>query len=539
MRFLSIKYLIKDIFIDYLGKIMVLAHNILAVNAQRQFNITGISKKKSAEKLSSGYRINRAADDAAGLTISEKMRSQIRGLSQGVNNCQDGVSLCQVADGAMAEVDDMLHRMNELCIQAANGTNTSADREAIDKEVQQLKTEIDRIGNETEFNEIKVLQSNQIIMGYKKEEVISKEFVKEPYTKEITVFRDNTMRDFVSSHDNPYIKQYFGIECNKNYGFDTNVSLNIKDLGNTSCSAYTLDFSKINSEEDWLNLDGAAMYYCCTAGCGQRFIFMFDSSFSGINNLTPDNHDMMTGGAGNWIMFSVGTQGFTKGSEFVTAMLDFAKTLNNEHIPGATNNKGENIQVGHIDKIGTVTGNELVVFDSFGNSSGNGFKVYSPVFNKEVKEERTYYRDVEKEIKKEIDVPIYEGEFIHIQYGPKSDHNFELRLPHIDCDALNMNDISAKTADEALASIDMISEALAKVNEQRSMMGAQQNGIEALIRDESATVENTQAAESRIRDTDMATEMVNLTKLNILEQVTNSMIAQANQSPQGILSLLQ
>ena len=142
---------------------MIIQHNIMAMNAQRQYKVNTTAKRKSTEKLSSGYKINRAADDAAGLTISEKMRSQIRGLSQGVNNCQDGVSLCQVADGAMAEVDDMLHRMNELCIQAANGTNTSADREAIDKEIQQLKTEVDRIGNETEFNEIKVLQGTESV----------------------------------------------------------------------------------------------------------------------------------------------------------------------------------------------------------------------------------------------------------------------------------------------------------------------------------------------------------------------------------------
>ena len=142
-------------------------------------------------------------------------------------------------------------------------------------------------------------------------------------------------------------------------------------------------------------------------------------------------------------------------------------------------------------------------------------------------------------VERKIDIYKEEYKDIPIQYANHSNSNFLLKLPHIDCDALDMNDISAKTEDEALASIDMISEALAKVNEQRSMMGAQQNGIEALIRNESATVENTQAAESRIRDTDMATEMVNLAKLNILEQVTNSMMAQANQSPQGILSLLQ
>ena len=109
----------------------VVAHNLLAMNANRQFNITNKNKAKTTEKLSSGYRINRAADDVAGLSISEKMRRQIRGLSQGVRNTEDGVSLCQVADGALAEVTEMLHRITELSIQSANGTYTDDDRQAI------------------------------------------------------------------------------------------------------------------------------------------------------------------------------------------------------------------------------------------------------------------------------------------------------------------------------------------------------------------------------------------------------------------------
>ena len=128
---------------------MIINHNLSAMNAQRQLNISGIQKTKSSEKLSSGYRINRSADDAAGLTISEKMRSQIRGLDQGSRNVQDGISLLQVADGALNEVHDMLHRMNELSIQAANDTNNIEDREAIQQEIDQLSLEIDRISDTT------------------------------------------------------------------------------------------------------------------------------------------------------------------------------------------------------------------------------------------------------------------------------------------------------------------------------------------------------------------------------------------------------
>lgn len=132
---------------------MVISHNLLAMNAQRQFNITGTKKKKSTEKLASGYKINRAADDAAGLAISEKMRRQIRGLDQGARNTQDGISLLQVADGALNEVHDMLHRVTELSVQAANGTNTTEDRKAIQQEIGQIMSEINRISDTTEFNE--------------------------------------------------------------------------------------------------------------------------------------------------------------------------------------------------------------------------------------------------------------------------------------------------------------------------------------------------------------------------------------------------
>ena len=141
----------------------VIAHNVLAMNAQRQFQITGIKAKKNVEKLSSGYMINRAADDAAGLSISEKMRRQIRGLDQGSENIQDGISYVQIGDGAMEEVSSMLLRMEQLAVQAANGTNSESDREAINNEVIQLKKEINRVSRTTKFNELNVFDNNGII----------------------------------------------------------------------------------------------------------------------------------------------------------------------------------------------------------------------------------------------------------------------------------------------------------------------------------------------------------------------------------------
>ena len=139
---------------------MVVQHNMQAANASRMLNITASAQSKSTEKLSSGYRINRAADDAAGLSISEKMRKQIRGLDQASTNAQDGVSAVQTAEGALTEVHSMLQRMNELSVQSANGTNSQTDRDAIQAEVDQLSKEIDRVSETTKFNETYLLKGD-------------------------------------------------------------------------------------------------------------------------------------------------------------------------------------------------------------------------------------------------------------------------------------------------------------------------------------------------------------------------------------------
>ena len=153
----------------------IVAHNLVAMNAQRQFGIVNTKQSKTTEKLSSGYKINRAADDAAGLSISEKMRRQIRGLNQGAENIEEGIGYVQTADGALHEVQDILQRMNELAVKSANGTNTNEDREFIDEEVQQLKKELDRIFETTTFNERRIWEvtGTPKVLGYKKEQAVN------------------------------------------------------------------------------------------------------------------------------------------------------------------------------------------------------------------------------------------------------------------------------------------------------------------------------------------------------------------------------
>ena len=223
---------------------MVIAHNMLAMNTSRQLNINTNSKAKSSEKLSSGYRINRSADDAAGLSISEKMRSQIRGLNKGSDNVQDGISLIKTADGALNEVHDILHRMNELAVQAANDTNTNSDRQALQHEIDGLADEITRIGKTTTFNTMKIF--------------------------------DDAFND-----DDSTITQL--ITCpSADYGF---LSEAIK-VGSSWLPSSTLDFSGVNSKNISL-LDGKGFSFHCCRGCDEVFDFKFatDGTPSSATNL--------------------------------------------------------------------------------------------------------------------------------------------------------------------------------------------------------------------------------------------------------------
>lgn len=233
---------------------MVIAHNLAAMNTQRQYGITTKSRQKNTEKLASGYRINRAADDAAGLTISEKMRSMIRGLNQGSDNIQDGISLLQIADGAMSEINDMLHRMTELSVKAANGTNTLQDREAIQSEISALSSEITRIGKSTEYNTMPILDD---VSGMGPSDSITKLVACE-------------------SADIGYLSE--AIKVNGSY-----------------FPSATIDFSNID-ESNIDRLANGGFSFNCSRGCDEVFDFKFvnDGTASSGTNLTGKVHHYYT-----------------------------------------------------------------------------------------------------------------------------------------------------------------------------------------------------------------------------------------------------
>ena len=392
---------------------MVVQHNLTAMNANRQLSVTTGSQAKSSEKLSSGYRINRAGDDAAGLKISEKMRSQVRGLNKASRNAQDGISLIQTAEGALNEAHSILQRMNELAVQGANDTNQDIDRDAINQELEALTEELDRISETTQFNKQELLDGTfsdkKLQVGANANQSISisigKMDAKSIGLKDIKYFAGTVTKSYNTI-------SYMGVE----YNYDTSESA----AGNKSAFlALVKDAGKVAFTDDmvWMN------------------------------------------SAGSYGLVS-GTAGY--------ATLDSAKAAG----PSA---------LGSIWK--SAAGAEWSTLLSAAVTSG-----------------------------------MTAGGF-----GASA--------------TLNMPTVS--DYDKANATLKAVQNAINNVSTQRSALGAIQNRLEHTVANLDNVSENTQAAESRIRDTDMASEMVEYSKNNILAQAGQSMLAQANQSTQGVLSLLQ
>lgn len=288
---------------------MVIQHNLQAMNSQRQFNMVGKSQAKSTEKLSSGYRINRSADDAAGLAISEKMRRQIRGLTQASANCQDGISLVQIADGALSEIHDMLHRGTELSVKAANGTLTEQDRQFIQTEIEQLKAEIDATSDRTTFNEIPVLKGASDNASY----II-------PGAVEIR----GGLPDFITS---------------KSADLQAGHLTGTYSDGDKNYIAGVLDFSEVNAT-NIAELDGQGFHMNC-ATCNNQYSIEFTSE--------PESSKITSG---QHFIYKISTSGLTVGNE--------GSELINRIIAETGNGHPEN----HYTELKKTDTNELTVYDN-------------------------------------------------------------------------------------------------------------------------------------------------------------------------------
>ncbi len=490
---------------------MVVQHNMQAMNANRMLNITTSSQSKATEKLSSGYKINRAADDAAGLSISEKMRKQIKGLDQASTNAQDGISAVQTAEGALTEVHSMLQRMNELATQAANGTNSESDRQAIQNEIAQLTTEIDRVAETTKFNETYLLKGN-----------------------------GKTTTNVISAKDAGIIGSLTGV------GTGTGVfKMDALKFGSTitiGSKGYTIGTTISDIRE--AITDGK--FVSTKPGAGS-IIQINGTEYT----IAKDKTSVDT--AEN-VLLATQIASLVKDGDKVIVGTQTMVAMTENATTGKVDGVGDNdASVISAKKAYSLIADELRKASSIGTDAGHEAKVTKTTatvggtgtVNANWKTGTQYANDNTQItfIISEGTVQSTQGLQMGLHVGADADETNKITFT---IDSMTAAGLGVKglnlvdtTGAKATYAIDTIAEAISKVSAQRSSLGAIQNRLEHTINNLDNVVENTTSAESQIRDTDMAEEMVEYSKNNILAQAGQSMLAQANQATQGVMSLLQ
>ena len=477
---------------------MVVQHNMQAMNANRMLNVTTGAQGKSTEKLSSGYKINRAADDAAGLSISEKMRKQIRGLDRASTNAQDGISAVQTAEGALTEVHSMLQRMNELAVQAANGTNSESDRTSIQNEIDQLTTEIDRVAETTKFNETYLLKGNgkksTVQIGAKDAGIAGE--LKGVGTGTVT----------------------FTMTALKN-GDTITIGSKGYTIGNTIDTVKAA--VKAVAANSIVTINGTE--YTVVAAGGTEDKTENKLTAEHIADLISDKDKVI-----------VGTQTYVamKDEDSKAGIADNDASI----ISAAEAYRLIKDELRKASSIGADPGDEAKVEDAVAGDTGTGTAVAGA---------SAYYSSSSTQISFKITEgsrQVTQGLQFTLHVGADADENNKIAttIDTMDSAGLGVKGLNLvdKTGAKATYAIDSIADAVAKVSAQRSALGAVQNRLEHTIANLDNVVENTTSAESEIRDTDMAEEMVNYSKNNILAQAGQAMLAQANQANQGVLSLL-
>ncbi len=434
---------------------MVVQHNLTAMNSNRMLGVTTSAQAKATEKLSSGYKINRAADDASGLAISEKMRKQIRGLTQASTNAQDGISAVQTAEGALTEVHDMLQRMNELAVKASNGTQSESDRNAIQSEIDQLVTEIDRVAITTKFNETYLLKGRNADGTAAK---LTYSTAKANLTNKIGTAA-------VSTIDGTFSIAVSSISLNAGATATGDLATklkadSVKYLSNTSLSIQSVKV-------------GNTTYY------------VINSTSAKVTSSMAANVSEVVDAIGSSIAFA----------SMDDMIMQIKKDL------------GSDIK--------------SIVLDASEVKDGKA----------QVKLNFNTFADLNNA----MDLSL------HVGSDSSDDNKINMSISMMSARGLGVNglNVSGDSDKNATRAIDTIADAISKVSSQRATLGAVQNRLEHTISNLDNVVENTTAAESEIRDTDMATQMVEYSKNQILAQAGQSMLAQANSANQGVLSLLQ
>lgn len=521
---------------------MVVQHNMQAANANRMLNITTNAQSKSTEKLSSGYRINRAADDAAGLTISEKMRKQIRGLDRASTNAEDGVSAVQTAEGALTEVHSMLQRMNELATQSANGTNSDTDRKAIQDEIDQLTTEIDRVSETTKFNEMYLLKGNSDAQDTTKTLNAHDAGFAGKFNTDQSTF---TLDKALSAGDKITI-------AGKEYEiYDPTQTKGISYANNTSYSDYgtTAGATAAEATSSNANITTTGTY----TGTSDEVLTYYDGTsggkaagwYSASNTTTTPT--ATNGNAYNGVTIT-GTAADGDTITLTAAVAGTYTAFSSEQEMIDAINDGKDIYKGDAATAATIA-DYTSSLDTTANGRLTATEAYTKIAD-ELKKASSIGADTAAAVTSNDDgsfaitkgsVTIKEALSFNLHVGADADttNKISVNIDSMSSAGLGIKGIKVDTENDATYAIDAIADAISTVSSQRSALGAVQNRLEHTISNLDNVVENTTSAESRIRDTDMASEMVNYSKNNILAQAGQSMLAQANQSTQGVLSLLQ
>ncbi len=579
---------------------MVVQHNLQAMNANRMLGITTKEASGSTEKLSSGYRINRAADDAAGLAISEKMRKQIRGLSQASSNAEDGISCVQTAEGALAEVQDMLQRMNELAVQAANGTNSATDRQYIQDEFDQLIEEIDRVAETTKFNETYLLKGDDA------------KPTKNMYITNYSVtYTKNDLPNNIKGID--YKTNYVGtnniyIVSSSIYSTSSNISLTGNKIQNGDDITKYMEKVKAGNTKD-TNKAGATLNTTSYVafvnveldsdvqkgsngnvnGHGQTNVTK-DLSTDGTTSTVRANRDLFIYNTANSTVTRI-----TEGTD-MTEYLNTDNTMkdkyrlvdvlygdekkvdskaatstrmqtsitNNQPFAWTDNYLERDVSSKQLyDADGQIVSGVALnkFFDENGNYKGGLYtssqaRAIDEVFANANDPRAKQLKDIGGNVTAatinayitQSSTQVAAALDVELHAGSDSDRNnkVQVELSTLTAAGLGIDKLASynigivdSTGNNATDAIDVIADALNMVSRQRSALGAVQNRLEHTIKNLDNVVENTTSAESAIRDTDMAEEMVKYSNSNILQQAGQSMLAQANQANQGVLSLLQ
>ena len=494
---------------------MVVQHNLTAMNSNRMLGLTSSAQAKSTEKLSSGYKINRAADDAAGLAISEKMRKQIRGLTQASANAQDGISAVQTAEGALTEVHDMLQRMNELAVKAANGTNSESDRQAIQSEIDQLTTEIDRVAETTKFNETYLLKgdakaakgTSYSYKTFNAAATASATFTDDSASGISLSFATATASGENMNDINELMKALrdSGVSITASSEWDVNAA-------SPAAKDTTYDLS--------LNGEAGEKFKVSATTPTSGVFAVYNSEGVALGTLTVDDYN-----------------------KTATANTNYSDTviMNATKVTAAASTAGA---AAYYDKDGNkISANDLGNYfttNYSGKSDVTGTnqvlagapKVYDAVGNE------TDLKAAEIANVRDKVGALSVG--LHVGADATSNNQITMNIESMSAKGLGINGLKMDGTDDsnALDAIEKIKAAITKVSAQRSDLGAVQNRLEHTINNLDNVVENTTSAESAIRDTDMASEMVKYSNQNILSQAGQAMLAQANQSNQGVLSLL-